>query len=289
MKVGIVGQRGNQRAVSLVGDLCECLRRADVTVQVDEATREAFDRGDAWHDPEAPPEPRPTGVPVDEMAAADLVVSVGGDGTFLYVARGAGTTPIMGVNLGEVGFLNAVPPEDAEEAVLEAVTQIQGTGTAQTRELERLRVGGHGWTLPPALNEIVVQGPQRGHGGGLSIEVRIDGDLYTSDHADGLLVATTTGSTAYNLSEGGPLVHPDLPGIVVTEMCGTEAMPPLVVDVDREVTVRVDDTSEAHVISDGRRSRQVSPPATVRVQRADEPVPVAGPPLDFFTALGKLD
>jgi NAD+ kinase len=289
MKVGIVGQRGNQRAVSLVGDLCERLRHADVTVEVDEATRAAFDQEDAWHDGETPPEPRPPGVPVEEMAAADLVVSVGGDGTFLYVARGAGTTPIMGVNLGEVGFLNAVPPADAEETVLEAVTQIHGTGTAQTRQLDRLRVGGDGWSLPPALNEIVVQGPQRGHGGGLSIEVRVDDDLYTTDHADGLLVATSTGSTAYNLSEGGPLVHPDVPAIVVTEMCGNEAMPPLVVDVDREITVRVDDAPQAHVVSDGRRSHQVTPPAQVLVERAAEPVTVAGPPLDFFTALGKLD
>ena len=289
MKVGIVGQRGNHRAASLVGDLCEALRREDVTVQVDEATRAEFDRQGAWHDADGPPEPRPPGVALETMADADLVVSVGGDGTFLYVARGAGAAPIMGVNLGEVGFLNAVPPEEAEAAVLAEVEHLRAEGAVRTRDLLRLRVDGDGWTLPPALNEIVVQGPQRGHGGGVAVEVRVDGDRYASDHADGVLVATPTGSTAYNLSEGGPLVHPDVPGIVVTEMCGAEAMPPLVVDADSELTVRVDDAGEAYVISDGRRRQQVSPPAQFTVERAARPVAVAGPPLDFFAALGKLD
>ncbi len=289
MKVGIVGQRGNHRAASLVGDLCDRLHRAEVTVEVDEATRAAFDREEVWHEGDAPPEPRPPGVAIEDMGDGDLVVSVGGDGTFLYVARGAGATPIMGVNLGEVGFLNAVPPEAAEEAVLAEVDHLREHGEARTRELHRLAVSGDGWSLPPALNEIVVQGPQRGHGSGLSVEVRIDGDLYTSDHADGVIAATTTGSTAYNLSEGGPLVHPDVPGIVVTEMCGAEAMPPLVVDVDCGLTVRVDDAPTAHVVSDGRRREAVSPPASLEIERADRPVAIAGPPLDFFTALGKLD
>ena len=289
MKVGIVGQRGNHRAASLVGDLCEALRSEDVTVEVDEATREEFDRQEVWHEPDEPPEPRPPGVGIEAMADADLVVSVGGDGTFLYVARGAGTTPIMGVNLGEVGFLNAVAPEAAEEAVLDAVARLRETGEVRTRTLDRLAVAGDGWELPPALNEIVIQGPQRGHGGGLAVEVRVDGDLYTSDHADGVLVATTTGSTAYNLSEGGPLLHPDVGGMVVTEMCGTEAMPPLVLDADRTVTVRVDEAPAVHVVSDGRRSETVTPPARLEIERAADPVAIAGPPLDFFTALGKLD
>ena len=288
MKVGIVGQRGNERAETLVGELCERLRAEDVAVQVDEATRAAFDRRVERGSGESPEE-LPPGVPVEAMAETDLVVSVGGDGTFLHVARGAGTTPIMGVNLGEVGFLNAVPPADARETVLAEVDHFRETGEVRTRQLPRLAVDGGEVGLPPALNEIVVQGPQRGHGGGVAIEVSVDGDHYASDHADGILVATTTGSTAYNLSEGGPLVHHDVPGMVVTEMCGAAAMPPLVVDTDRTVTVHVEDAETAHVMSDGRRGATVDPPATVAIERAAESVFVAGPPLDFFAALGKLD
>jgi NAD+ kinase len=289
MKVGIVGQRGNHRAVALVGDVAECLQTDGVTVVVDETTRAAFDRGDVWHGDDGPTTRVPEGVPVAALADCDLAVSVGGDGTFLYTARGAGTTPIMGVNLGEVGFLNAVSPDEAVEAVRAEVEHIRETGDARTRSMHRIRAGTDDWTLPPALNEVVVQGAQRGHGHGLDVVVRVDGALYTSGHADGVLVATTTGSTAYNLSEGGPLVHPGVDGFLVTEMCGAEAMPPLVVGTDVEVSVRVDGTDRAFAVSDGRIQQELHPPVAVRMHRAADPVNLAGPPLDFFAALGKLN
>jgi NAD+ kinase len=289
MQVGIVGQRGNNRALSLVGDICERLHRDGVEVVVDESTHDAFQRGNVWHGEGTSETPIPAGRAVDEFDACDLAVSIGGDGTFLFTARGAGATPIMGINLGEVGFLNAVPPENAVESVWEAVEQIRASGTDELRELPRLAATSEGWTLPAALNEVVVQGPQRGHPNGVSIEVRVDGSLYTSGRADGVLVSTTTGSTAYNLSEGGPIVHPDVQGFLVTEMCGEEAMPPLVVDTDATVTVRIDDAETAVAVSDGRVRQSVEPPAEIRLERAPTPVYIAGPPLDFFTALGKLE
>jgi len=289
MRVGIVGQRGNNRALSLVGDISRRLQRDGVDVVVDESTHGQFQRGDVWHEARADGASMPDGLAVDDFDTCDLAVSVGGDGTFLFTARGAGTTPIMGVNLGEVGFLNAVSPAEAVETVVEAVEQIRTEGSPRTRRMPRLTGSCADWTLPPALNEVVVQGPRRGHGNGISIEVRVDGALYTSGRADGVLVATATGSTAYNLSEGGPIVHPSVSGFVVTEMCGEEAMPPLVVDTDSTVTIRVDDAETAVAVSDGRVRRSVTPPSEIRLQRAETPVYVAGPPLDFFTALGKLE
>ena len=289
MRVGIVGQRGNTRAISLVGDICERLHRDSIEVVVDESTHDAFQHGNVWHEEGASEAPVPDGRPVDSFDTCELAVSIGGDGTFLFTARGAGSTPIMGINLGEVGFLNAVPPEDAVESVYEAVEQIQASGTDQLRKMPRLAADSDAWELPAALNEVVVQSPQRGHGNSLSVEVRVNGSLYTSGRADGVLVATTTGSTAYNLSEGGPIVHPDVPGFIITEMCGEEAMPPLVVDTEATVTVRIDDADSAVAVSDGRVRRSVVPPAEIRLERSGTPVYIAGPPLDFFTALGKLD
>ncbi len=289
MRVGIVGQRGNNRALSLAEDIARRLQRDGVEVVVDESTHEQFQRGDVWHGDDIGAGELPDGRPVDAFDACDLAVSIGGDGTFLFTARGADTTPIMGVNLGEVGFLNAVSPSEAVEAVTGVVEQMQVDGEPRTRRMPRLTASSADWTLPPALNEVVVQGPQRGHGRGLSIEVRVDGSLYTSGHADGVLVATPTGSTAYNLSEGGPLVHPNVGGFVVTEMCGAESMPPLVIDTDATVTVRVDDADSAVAVSDGRVRESVVPPTEITLSRADTPVYVAGPPLDFFTALGKLE
>jgi len=189
MNVGIVAQRGNENATDLAGALCEMLDEEDVSIWVDEATSEHVDA---------------RGVDVDRMTECNLVVSIGGDGTFLFAARGAGGTPILGVNLGEVGFLNAVAPEDAVEEVRETVTTYRERGAVPSREAPRLTASGDGdWSTHPALNEIVVLGAQRGHGQGAEFEVEVDGTTYDRGHADGVLVSTPTGSSAYNLSEGG--------------------------------------------------------------------------------------
>jgi NAD+ kinase len=286
MKVGIVAQRENRRATSLAGRLGVRLREADVDVVFDQTTAGVLDGGDGqWAAADTDP---PTGVDVDEMETCDLVVSIGGDGTFLFAARGAGSTPIIGVNLGEVGFLNAVSPTDAIDAVVAEVRHVRENGGARTTDMARLAASGDGWSLAPAINEVLVHGPRRGHGGGAEFEVRVDGSLYTSGHADGVLVATPTGSTAYNLSEDGPLVHPGVDGLVVSEMAGEEAMPPLVVGADSELTVRIEGVGDVVVVSDGRARRRVDPPERVTLTRADEPVRIAGPARNFFGALGKL-
>lgn len=274
MHLGIVAQRDNPRAV----ELAERIRGAvpEARIALDETTAEAVG------EPEV-------GVPVDRMSDCDLVVSIGGDGTFLFAARGAGTTPMMGVNLGEVGFLNAVPPEEAVDAVRGVVSEIRGRGEPSAYELPRVVAENDDWTLSPALNEIAVMGPQRGRANGIGLEIRVDGALYAGSRADGALVATPAGSTAYNLSEDGPLVHPGTDALVLTEMCARSPMPSLVLGPDSEVTIRVEEAPSAVVVADGRRSEVVTPPTQISVRRADEPLRVAGPPLDFFAALGKLD
>ncbi|NHN46973.1 NAD(+)/NADH kinase [Halostella sp. JP-L12] len=274
MDVGIVAQKGNERAAGLADEIRRTLRAEGVDVLVDEAT--------AAHLPV-------DGVSVDRMRERDLVVSIGGDGTFLYAARGAGSTPIMGVNLGEVGFLNAVSPAEAVDAVTDAVDRLRETGEVRYREVPRLRAEGEDWSLEPAINEVVVQGEQRGPGSGAEIAVEVDGATYTEGHADGVIVATQTGSTAYNLSEDGPLVRPDLDALVITEMCAADGMPPLVASEDCEVTVRVADAPAGYAISDGRTQRRLDPPETVRITTAGRPVRLAGPTVDFFEALEKLD
>ncbi|WP_129113153.1 NAD(+)/NADH kinase [Halegenticoccus tardaugens] len=273
MNVGIVAQRGNRRAAELASDLRSRLVDADVIVRLDEATGEALGVD---------------GVPVSAFSSCDLVVSIGGDGTFLFAARGALDTPLLGVNLGEVGFLNAVPPSEAVEAVADAVDAFRA-GDLVSREVPRIAARGEGWTGEPATNEIVVQGPRRGRGGGVSVEVRVDGSPYAGGDADGVLVATPTGSTAYNLSEGGPLVHPQAEALIVTEMCAAEGMPPLVIPPDGEVTVAVTGGDRAVVVSDGRISRELAPPAEVRIETSGPPMRLAGPQSDFFRALNKLD
>ncbi|HKJ57751.1 MAG TPA: NAD(+)/NADH kinase [Halobacteriales archaeon] len=273
MELGIVAQRGNARANALAGDVRVALSERGVGVLVDVETGGQLDV---------------EGVPVAEMADCPMVVSVGGDGTFLYVARQVGSTPILGVNLGEVGFLNAVSPEEATERVLAEVDRIRETGAPRYREVSRLTATGDGWSIDPAMNEVVVQAPQRGRGNGLEVEVLVDGSPYAETHADGVLIATPTGSTAYNLSEAGPLVHPDVAGLVVNGMAPVEPMRPLVVPREAEVTVRGSGVEQVVVTSDGSERRWIDAPATVTVGLADEPGRIAGPRSDFFRALEKL-
>ena len=272
--VGLVAQRDNERAQTLAATLRETLTTDDVTVTVDDET------GTAIGGPNAP---------VAAMGSCDLVVSIGGDGTFLFVAREAAGAPLVGVNLGEVGFLNAVPPEDAVDAVTDLVGTLRSDDRLEGTRVDRLRASGEGWELEPALNEVVVHGPRRGRGGGAELEVRVDGERYTAGHADGILVSTPTGSTAYNLSEGGPLLQPSVDALVITQMCATESMPPLVVDADSEITLRVSGTERAWAISDGRNRHPLEPPATVTVTAAEEPLTIVGPRTNFFDALEKLE
>lgn len=272
MEVGIVAQRGNARAARIADGIRDRLRTDGITVRLDAVT--AADLGHS-------------GKPIETFDRSDLVVSIGGDGTFLFAARGAGGTPILGVNLGEVGFLNAVDPEEAIDAVPTEAAAI-ADGTAEIREAPRLSASVGDWTSGAATNEVLVQGQRRGPGAGIDFETRVDGSLYSSGHADGILVATPTGSTAYNLSEGGPIVHPAVRGLLITEMCATGGMPSLFVDQDATITVTVTGTDRAIVASDGRLTHSIEPPTEVTITRSDPPLRIAGPTGDFFEALGKL-
>jgi NAD+ kinase len=275
MRVGLVAQRGNDHAVSLAADLRETLNERAVEVALDAATAAALD---------VPAEAS------DAFGDCDLLVSIGGDGTFLFAARQAGTTPVLGVNLGEVGFLNAVAPEAAVPAVERAVERFRAEGTVRAHPVPRLRASGEeGWRLAPALNEVAVHGERRGRGAGVDVEVRVDGEPYATTHADGVLVVTPTGSTAYNLSEGGPLVRPGTEALLVTAMAPAEPVRPLVTGLDSEVTLRVTGSDRVLVAADGASRESLEVPTEVRVRRAPEPARVAGPGVEFFRALGKLE
>ena len=273
MDVGIVARKGSPDAVSVAARVRDAVRDRGETVRLDEETAAVLDVDD--------------GRPVGTLADCDLAVAIGGDGTFLFAARNAGGTPILGINLGEVGFLNTVSPDDATTAVLSALEALD-RDELSVRVAPRLAARADGWESVPAANEVVVQGDRRGPGGGIDYTVSVDGSRYSTGHADGVIVATPTGSTAYNLSERGPIVHPDVAGLIVNEMAAEAGMPPLAVGLDATVTVAVSDPEGAVVASDGRNTTSLSGPVTVTVERTTPPMRIAGPESDFFEALGKL-
>ena len=272
MSVGIVAQQGNDRAQAVATETAATLEADGVPVSIDAVTADELDR---------------PGQPVSALASCDLVVSIGGDGTLLFVARSVDDTPIVGVNLGEVGFLNAVAPAEASSVVPSVYTDVKA-GSHELQALPRVVATGANWTCGPALNELIVHAPHRGTRAGMSLAVHVDGEPFAKTTADGVMVATPTGSTAYNLSEQGPLVGPAVECLVINFLCPRDQTPPFVVPLDATVSIRCPQDNEALVIADGRSRRRVGDEDVVEITQAGTPVRIAGPRLAFLEGLAKL-
>ena len=226
------------------------------------------------------------GTPLAE-AELDMLVALGGDGTFLRGARIGCQRgiPILGINLGHLGFLAGAGPETAEDALRKLV---RGQYTVERRLALSVRIGDDG---PHALavNDVVV------HKGGVARVIRVgvlvDGEPVGTYSADGVIIATPTGSTAYSLSAGGPIVVPGVDAFVVTAISPhTLAVRPLVVPAAATITVRILDPvprpEELLVSIDGQATATLAPRQDVVVLRAAEPVLLAHvTPESFFARL----
>lgn len=172
----------------------------------------------------------------DIREGTDLLLSVGGDGTFLSASKRVGDRgiPVLGVNLGRLGFLSENAPEDVAEALLEGKYEIE------ERSLLSVRSDGEslpGDMYPYALNEVSVHR----HGASvLGIQVTVDGADLPEFWADGLLVATSSGSTAYSLSAGGPICMPDTRVLIIAPVAPHNLnVRPLVVPDTSRIGIRV--------------------------------------------------
>lgn len=202
----------------------------------------------------------------------DLVIAIGGDGTMLYAARrvaGQGV-PLLGINRGRLGFLTDVTP-DALENALEAV--LQGNYTSERRTMLEARIDsdetGPGQPML-ALNDVVVQRRDSGHM--LDYVTWVDGSYVNSPAGDGLIVATATGSTAYALSCGGPIIHPAVDAMVMVPICPhTLSDRPLVIGGDSQVEVRIDRRVETHAeaFCDGEYLGVHNAKGVLHIRRAD--------------------
>ena len=191
---------------------------------------------------------------VDEaemLRQAELVIAIGGDGTLLYAAGLVATrgTPLLGVNRGRLGFLTDVSPDDMLASVDAA---IEGRCEVDHRPLLAAEIIGAG-LRGLALNDVVLEGAQPGRL--LDFSTSIDGRFVNTHGGDGLVIATATGSTAYALSCGGPIVEPGLDALVVAPICPhTLSDRPIVVSGRSVVEVALVDRHECsgQVSCDGR-------------------------------------
>jgi NAD+ kinase len=208
--------------------------------------------------------------------AVELAVSLGGDGTMLRTVQLASPlgVPVLGVNLGRMGYLTEVEPPGLESAFARFVA---GEYTVAERmmlavRLEQAAAGGP----PPereelvALNEAIVEKVAPGHT--IRVELSIATRPFLTYSADGLIVSTPTGSTAYNLSARGPIVSPSLRALVVTPISPHMLFDrSLVLDPGESVTLRLLDGPEADLVLDGMSSLRMSPGDTVSCAAAREP------------------
>jgi len=232
-------------------------------------------------------------LPVTQVAeaelatGADLLVAVGGDGTMLHAARmaAAAAVPVLGVNRGRLGFLADVGPERMLESVDDA---LEGRCLPESRMLLEARVQCDGRSVTAlALNDIVVS--KRETGRMLDLRTWVDGAYVNTHGGDGFIVSTSTGSTAYALSCGGPIVHPSLSVIVLVPVCPhTLSDRPIVVSADSIVEIELADRFEARaqVVCDGMVLSDLEPGERLRICRASISATLLHPPgHDYYRIL----
>lgn len=198
---------------------------------------------------------------------ADYVVSMGGDGTFLKAASRVGEKqiPIFGVNMGRLGFLADVLPSEIEQ-MLDAVYE----GDYKTESRSVIQIETEGETVlgsPYALNDIAVL--KRDNASMISIQTTIDNDYLVTYQADGLVVSTPTGSTAYSLSNGGPILVPQSGNICLTPVAPHSLnIRPIVINDQSVITLRVVSRSHNFLVAIDGRSQKLRETTTVTIRKA---------------------
>ncbi len=219
-------------------------------------------------------------------AEVDLVITLGGDGALLGGARWGGPagTPVLGVNLGRLGFLTAVTLEEVEGALARIVAGEYVLDRRMALEVCSVHRGG-GSDSYYALNDAVI------HKGGLvrmvPVRVWVDDEEVGLYRADGVIVATPTGSTAYSLSAGGPILDPRQDAIIVTPICPhTMAVRPLVLPPGSQITVEVGSPAEEISLTiDGQVGALLNPGDRVTACKAERPVQLVRLPGQSFFSL----
>jgi NAD+ kinase len=273
----LIGRFTDPRVAESVGALAPHLAAHGVTVLVSAES--------TWELPQV----KVVRVPEREIGAqADLVITVGGDGTLLY---GAGLVarhgvPLLGINRGRLGFLTDVVPQDMLPCV-DAALAGHLPGDERPLLAATVTAAGRPRATALALNDVVVQKVATGRM--LDFETRVNGHYVNTHGADGFVVATATGSTAYALSCGGPIVEPHLDVLVLVPICPhTLSDRPIVLAGSSTIEIEVlpRPQSQAHVTCDGAVVDELAPGEQLTVRTAAERVTLLRPSgSDYYKTL----
>lgn len=216
----------------------------------------------------------------------DLIIVLGGDGSMLSAARSLGSSgkPMLGVNRGRLGFLTDVSPDRIEEQIRSVLA---GNYTSEERFLLDIEVQRKQTTVASgeALNDVVVNSGTSAQM--IEVELYIDDEFVNRQRADGLIVSTPTGSTAYSLSGGGPIMHPSLNALLVLPMFPHAlSSRPIVIRDDAEVRIDVLARNRTHppVTCDGQVTMTARPGDSVLIRRNPSALTLLHPPGYSFYA-----
>jgi len=267
--IAVLGRAGDPGIILVLKSLLAHLETQGVRTLVDSALAPLFEGKISAHFADH----------VRISAQADLIIVIGGDGTLLKAAHIFATRPValVGINLGRLGFLTDISPEtmDAEISAI-----LQGNYHVEQRLLLEAGILHANDRKPcmPALNDVVIQ---KADGGRLiEFETHVDGVFVCAHRADGIIIATPTGSTAYALSGGGSILHPSVDAVILVPICphalGDRS---IVVKGDSKIEIIINDThgGGAQVSSDGQHTQLLAANDRVQVQRSAASVTLIHP------------
>ena len=263
VKVGIIANRHKAGAKAALLELCQALEEQQIEVSLE--TQTALIIND------------PDGVEASTFASScDLVAVLGGDGTMINATNqiGASTLPVAGINIGTLGFLTTCTDK---EIGLFAQSIAQKNYTLIERALVRASItkSNGDWKTFRALNEITLTRSDTGRL--ISLDAWVDGELLNRYRADGLIVATATGSTAYSLSAGGPLIDPKAKAFVITPICPHSLSNRSVIVSDQstiELAPTDDDQCPMLFTIDGREMVEICAGDKISVELAQNTLPL---------------
>lgn len=268
--IGIIGKFGDPNIIKSVQRLSNFLLRENLQVFLDEGIQ-----GITSEDTDLQPRVKDR---AEIGRRCDLVIVVGGDGTLLNAARTLVTyeIPMLGINLGRLGFLADVSPQDMEESLRRILA---GDYREEKRLLLRTHIERDGQALEAssALNDVVIHKWDVARM--IEVDTYIDGQFVNTQRSDGLIIATPTGSTAYALSGGGPILHPALDIMVLVPICPhTLSNRPLVVNADSRIeNILSTSQGQAQISCDGQINYQLLPGDRVVTTRQTQKIRLLHP------------
>ncbi|MBR6017437.1 MAG: NAD kinase [Paludibacteraceae bacterium] len=264
MTIALFGNTMKSETMLEVSHILEFMKRHNVRVMLSQELRQELNIRDI---PAFPDSSDKNETATDENEMIDFAVSVGGDGTFLTTASiiGDRNIPILGINCGHLGFLADVQTRDVDQILRQL---IEGQYTIEQRSLLQVSCNKENLIMAPnALNEISIL--KQGFSSMIAIEVHVNGELLHNYHADGLVISTPTGSTAYNLSIGGPLIVPQSRVLVLSPIATHSlTVRPLVIPEDWKIDLKVSSRYNNYMISVDGRSQILSDEVQLHIERA---------------------